>query len=193
MLPRAWHTVQGQGAYIKSAANHRGCDNPTPHLAVSVMMPSEHLVFPARDTFSHLLIHLRPLFRSHGTSPHGGAQHERCNVPSATVVSPDQSQSLPLEIDLPLMTDLSTLPEHLVDAVQNLKPFLPVGCDLLGQGDLKIVGSRPIDAGGFADIWLGKTNDGATVAIKSHRCYSSSSSLPMYLVSGGCTARSSVY
>lgn len=74
-------------------------------------------------------------------------------------------------------------PEHLVGAVHNLKPFLPSGCEILGHGDLKITGSRPVDAGGFADIWVGERDDGTKVAIKSHRCYSSSSCSPIYSVS----------
>jgi len=53
----------------------------------------------------------------------------------------------------------------------------------MGQGDLKVTGSRPIDAGGFADIWVGERDDGTKVAIKSQRYYSSSSCLPIYSVS----------
>jgi len=115
------------------------------------------------------------------------AYGERRNMPSYAADTPDQSQSLPPEIDLSPFTDPSTPPEHLVDAVRRLEPSLPIGCGLFGQGDLKIVGSRPIDAGGFADIWVGEMNDGTTVAIKSLRYYSSSSSLPICLVSGVCT------
>ena len=92
-------------------------------------------------------------------------------------------QSLPPEIDLSPMNNPGTQPENLIDAVRNLQPFLPSGCELLGQGDLKITCSYPIDAGGFADVWLGEMNDGMTVAIKSHRYYSSSSCLSVYLVS----------
>jgi len=86
------------------------------------------------------------------------------------------------------MTDPSTPPEHLIDAVRNLKPFLPIGYGMLGQGDLKILGSYPVDASGFADVWIGELNDGTAVAIKSLRYYSSSSRLPVYLVSGSATA-----
>lgn len=147
-------------------------------------MPSKHLPSHAGGTFSRLLVHLRLLFHPQGTSPPRGAQHEWCDEPSCTTCLPDQSQSLPPEINLSPMINPGAPPEHLVNAVEDLKSFLPVGCDLLGQGDLKIIGSRPIDAGGFADVWLGEMNDGTVVAIKSHRYYSSSSCLPMYLVSG---------
>ena len=81
------------------------------------------------------------------------------------------------------MANYGTLPEELVDAVHHLKPFLPIGCEFLGQDDLKIVGPYPIDAGGLADVWAGEKTDGTRLAIKSHRCYSSSSHLPVYLVS----------
>jgi hypothetical protein len=96
---------------------------------------------------------------------------------------PDQSQFLPPEIELSPMSDPGTPPEHIVDIVHKLKPFLPSGCGLLGQGDLKITGLCPIDVGGFAEVWVGETNDGTRVAIKVHRYYSSSSCLPVCLVS----------
>lgn len=41
----------------------------------------------------------------------------------------------------------------------------------MGQGDLKFVGSRPIDARGFADVWDGTRNGGNAVAVKSLRYY----------------------
>ena len=82
------------------------------------------------------------------------------------------------------MTNPSTPVEQLVDAVQNLKQFLPDGCELFGQGDLKIIGPYPAGAGGSADIWLAEMSDGIRVAIKSYRYYSSSSRLSVYLVSG---------
>ena len=88
-----------------------------------------------------------------------------------------------LEINLSSVMSPGALPEHLVDAVRRLKPFLPVGCEVLGQGDLKVIGSRPVDAGGFADIWVGERHDGTVVAIKSHRYHSTSSCRSIYLVS----------
>jgi len=147
-------------------------------------MPPKHLPFHARDTFSSLLAHLRLLFHPREASSSRDVQREWSDVSSCTVGPPDQPQSLPSEIDLSPMTNPSTPPEHLVDAVRNLKPFLQIGCRMLGQGDLKVDGSRPVDAGGFVDVWVGKLNDGTAVAIKSYRYYSSSSCLPIYLVSG---------
>ena len=45
-------------------------------------------------------------------------------------------------------------------------------CLWLGQEDLKVVGTHPIDAGGFADVWIGEL-DNRKVAIKSYRCSAS--------------------
>ena len=141
-------------------------------------MLSNCLSFHARSTISCLLLYL---LHPRGTPSSRSGRHEQCNSSD----TPDPSQSLPPGIDLSPMNNTSTPPEHLVDAVHNLKPFLPSGCELLGQGDLKIAGSRPIGAGGFADVWVGEMNDGMTVAIKSHRYYSSSSCLHVYSVRTG--------
>ena len=148
-------------------------------------MPSKHLPFHVGEAFPRLLLYLRLLFHPRGTSP-TGVQHEQCGMSSHAVDVLDYSLSLPSEVDLSSMANPGTPPEHLVDAVRNLGPFLPIECELLGQGDLKIVGSHPIDAGGFADVWVGEMYDGTKVAIKSHRHYSSSSCLPVYLVSVKC-------
>ena len=146
-------------------------------------MPSKYPPLHTRDIFPRLLIYLRLLFHLQGTPPSRDAQHDRCGISSRVVDPLDHSLSLPSEIDLSSLNNPGTPPEHLVDAVQNLGPFLPIGCELLGQGDLKIVGSSPVDAGGFADVWVGEMDDGTKVAIKSYRYYSSSSCLPTYLVS----------
>ena len=138
------------------------------------------LPFYARSTVSRFPLYPRSPFHPRGTPPSRGGQHERCGF-SCVADTPDQSL-LP-EIDLSPMNNPGTSPENLIDAVRNLKPFLPSGYELLEQGDLKITGSYPIDAGGFADAWVGEMNDGTTVVIKSHRYYSSSSCLPVYLVS----------
>jgi len=162
-------------------------------LGMSVARPFKRLPFHAGETVSPLLRLLRPS-HSHGSLSSRGERREWCGLPSYIVDTPDQSWSLPLEIDLSLVNSPGTQPEHLVDAVRSLRPFLPVGCELLGQEDLKLVGSHPIDAGGFADVWVGEKNNGATVAIKSLRHYSSSSCVPIYLVSGEryCNAFSSL-
>jgi len=153
------------------------------HPAISVEMPSKYPPFHARDIFPRLLMYLRLLFHPQGTPPFRDAQHDRCGMTSRAVDPLGHLLSLLSEIDLSSLSDPGTPPEHLVDAVRNLGPFLPTGCELLGQGDLKIVGSTPVDAGGFADIWAGERDDGTKVAIKSYRYYSSSSCLPTYLVS----------
>ncbi|KAF9646932.1 kinase-like protein [Thelephora ganbajun] len=149
----------GLDCNIRPAKNHGGTENPVSYfeMFMSAVIPSEHLLFNARDTLSRLLL------------------------ASCDVDAPDKPQSLPSEIVLSPMYNPGTPPEYLVDAVWHLKPFLPVGCGLLGQRDLKIVGSCPVDAGGFSDLWVGERNDGTVVAVKSYRYYSSSSCLPIYL------------
>lgn len=86
------------------------------------------------------------------------------------------------ELDFSPMGNPGASPESLVDAVWNLKLSLSNRCRLLEQKDLKIVGICPIDAGGFADVWVGEVN-GTTAAVKSYRCYTSSTCLPTFLVS----------
>ena len=121
-------------------------------------------------------------FHPHETFPLGCLQHDGSEIHLCLVEEPVQLESLPQDIDLSTIANPAALPEDLVDAVRNLGPSLPIGCELLGQGDLNIAGAHPIDAGGFADVWMGKRNDGTVVVIKSHRYRSSSSCLPVFLV-----------
>lgn len=121
------------------------------------------------------------------------ASHEQCDI-SCTPSSPDPSQLLLQNLDLSFMNNPGTPPEQLVVAVQNLKPFLPSGCEVLGEEDLKISGPYPASEGGFASVWIGEMKDGTTVAIKSQRRYSLSSSLPAFSVSGNChTTNSNIF
>ena len=145
------------------------------------MVPSKCLPFYARDAFPRLLLYLCPFFRPQKT-PSRSTHHDWYSMSSLPFDALGHSPSLPPEIDLSPTNNSSSTSEHFVDAVQNLTPFLPNGCEMLGQGDLRIASSRPINAGGFADVWVGE-KDGTKVAIKSYRYYSSSSCLPIYLVS----------
>ena len=160
---------------------------PTSHLSISMVMPSKHLPFHLGEAFSRLLLHLCLFFHPQGIPPLTGAHHEWCNVPSCAIDVLDHFLSLLSEVDLSFMANPGTPPEHLVDTVHSLGPFLPIECELLGQGDLKIVGSHPIDADGFTNVWVGERYDGTKVAIKSHRCYSSSGCLSVCLVSVNCS------
>ena len=56
------------------------------------------------------------------------------------------------------------------DLVLGSRPPLPPICNRLEEGDVQMVGSWPIRAGGFADLWRGSL-EGRQVAIKSYRCY----------------------
>ena len=133
--------------------------------------------------FSHFLTYPCRFFHPRESSPRRTSRHQGSKIHPRPVEARGRPGSLPLETDLSAMTNPSALPEHLVEAVLRLRSFLPIGCELLGQDDLKTVGTHPIDAGGFADVWIGERNDGTTIAIKSHRYHSSSSCLPVYLVS----------
>ena len=150
------------------------------------MIPRKHLLSHPRDNFSRLHMYLRLLVHPQGTSPSRSVQGQWRGTVSHPAGALDHSLSLPPEVDLSSITDPGTPPEYLVVAVWNLRPSLPIDCGLFGRDDLSVVGSYPIDAGGFADVWLGKMNDGTMVAIKSYRYYSSSSCLPIYMVSKKC-------
>ena len=152
-----------------------------------MVMPSKQLPFHLGEAFPRLLLRLRLLFHPQWIPPLTVTHHERCDVPSRAIDILDHLLSLPSEVDFSSMTNPGTPPKHLVDTVHNLSSFLPIECELLGQGDLKIVGSHPIDAGGFADVWVGERCDGTKVAIKSHRHYSSSSCLSVCLVIVKCS------
>lgn len=126
---------------------------------------------------AHLCLFFHPHLRS---APRGECSHfEHTAAPPA----PPRSLSLPPELDLSSMANLSTPPERLVDSVLSLNRFLLIGDELLGPNNLNIVGPHPVDGGGIAEIWLCERNDGKNVVIKSYRHYSSSSRLPTFWVS----------
>ena len=130
-----------------------------------------------RCPLSRLLKNLRLPLHLHWGFPSRRAPHKQCNAPAHSL------RFLSQELDFLPSNDHSTPPKSLVDAVRNLKRSLPTGCELLGQGDLEIIGPLPIAAGGSADVWIGERN-GTTVVVKAYRYYASSSCLPVYLVSG---------
>ena len=101
-------------------------------------------------------------------------------IPSCTTTKPGQLESPRPEVGPTLPVDPGALCEHLVDLVSHLPPLLPDSCEWLDQGALEVVGGRPIDAGGIADIWVGMMGS-RKVAIKSYRYCSDY--LPNYVVS----------
>lgn len=107
------------------------------------------------DTFVRLLTSLYRIFHSHETPPSRGLRHEGSMIHSHPAEAPGQSELLPPEVDLSSMANPNAPPEHHVATVHRLKLLLLSDCELLGQGELKIVGSSPIDAGGLADVWVG--------------------------------------
>ena len=147
----------------------------------------------AESNLLRLLRYPRRLLLPNGSPYSGDAHREQCDVP-CTTRSPDRSQPLLPDLNLSFMNNPGSPPEQLVVAVQNLKQFLPSGCEVLGEGDLKIPGPYPTSEGGFADVWLGEMKDGTRVAIKSQRRHSSLSCLPAFLVSRkACTTDSNTF
>lgn len=136
---------------------------------------------------------LRSLFHPHRTLSLRAPWHRQRDKHPCSAVGSGESRPFLLGIDHSFINNPGTPPEPLVDAVHRSKQLLPIECELLGQGDLKILGSRPVDAGGFANVWKGKKKDGTMVALKSYRYYSSSSCLPVYAVSESYSAACSVY
>lgn len=110
-------------------------------------------------------------------TPPGDVQLEKGDVLSYPVHPCYQPELSPLETDHSLTTDPSTL----VNLAGLSRPFLPPGYRWFEEGDLKVIGTRPIDAGGFANVWVGETG-GRKVAIKSYRCYASAEYMPTYKV-----------
>ena len=73
-------------------------------------------------------------------------------------------------------------PDTLISLADRLRPILPSNYRWLGQGDLNVVGTCPLDAGGFANVWIGELSD-QKVAVKSYRCYSSADYILIYTAS----------
>ena len=147
-------------------------------------MPSRNLQSHVGDAFSSFLNYLRPSPGVHIESPlPRETQDERRDAVPGGIRAPYQPWTVPPGLDLSFMNDAGVPTERLVNAVRDLEPFISK-CQLLGKGkgDLEVTGSDPISSGGFADIWAGKRN-GNCVAIKSFRYNSSSTCLPIYLVS----------
>lgn len=118
----------------------------------------------------HQILPSRPLLPPHPTR-HPESLSEEAGVPLHVTGVPEQSVSSPWKI------------ENLLDHVHNhLRPRLLDTCMWLEQEALEIDTERPINAGGAADVWVGRMGD-RYVVVKSYRYYSSSSYLPTCNVS----------
>lgn len=140
------------------------------------LLRSRRSSFRPRDTFSRLLTSLRLAF-------HSATSFEGVSVFLCTTDCPNQSEPLPPDSDQSLPIDPGVACEHLVDLVRHPQLLLPGNCEWLEQGALEFVGEHPVNAGGVADVWVGKMGD-RKIAIKAYRCDSSSNNLPTYAVSG---------
>jgi hypothetical protein len=106
-----------------------------------------------------------PSPRSAPRTPPKGVPPGEGDALSHNIRSPESS---PLEADYSVTIDTSTL----VNMADRLRHSPPADCLWLEQEDLKVVGTHPIDAGGFADVWVGEL-DNRKVVIKSYRCSAS--------------------
>lgn len=85
------------------------------------------------------------------------------------------------------LTPTSSLPlamdyvGHFTQNVQAFRPLMPSSCCFIDSEDVKLIGSCPVAAGGFADIWEA-THDNRKVSLKSYRCYTSSDSAHIFEV-----------
>ena len=138
--------------------------------------PSKLSPFHPKNHFLRLLTSLRLIF-------HSNTRLEEADIPSRTTSVPDQLVSPLLGVNRSLLIDPDALREHLIDLVSHLPPLRPDSYKWLEQGDLEVLGERPIDAGGVADVWVGMMGN-RKIGIKSYRYYSSSDYLPTYVVSG---------
>ena len=96
---------------------------------------------------------------------------------SHDVPSHDKPESPPPDIDCPPTMGRNVL----IDLAGRLRLSLPPSSRWFGPGDLRVIVTRLVDAGGFADLWVGEMV-GRKVAIKSYRCYLSGSCMPIYKV-----------
>ena len=117
---------------------------------------------------------MSPLPSAH-RPPSEGAPLEEGDTLSHDIRSP---QSSPLETGYSLTTDTGTL----ANMTGRLRSSLPTNCLLLSPEDLKVAGTLPIDAGGFADILFGELGD-QKIAIKSYRHCASTDYTQIYRVS----------
>ena len=85
-------------------------------------------------------------------------------------------------VDRELPTESDALSEFLVQLVSHLQSSPQFDCEWLGEGEVEVVGRGPVDAGEFADIFVGMRGT-CKVAIKHYRFNSSSNHLSTYMVS----------
>jgi len=143
------------------------------------LLRSERSSFHHRRLFPRLLTLLRLIF-------HPKTSLEGVDTPFCATDIPNQSKSFSPGIDQSIPIDPGAVGEHLVDLVPHLRSRLPDSCEWLEHGALEFVGEHPVDAGGTADVWVGKVEK-RKVAIKVYRCDSSSNYLVTYMVSGAHT------
>ena len=96
-------------------------------------------------------------------------------------------ESFQPEVDRPLPIDPNAISEHLVDLARHFRSLLP-GSERVEEGTLEVIGERPVDAGGVADVWVGRMGN-RKIAIKAYRYNSSSNYLSTFVVSSAYLRR----
>ena len=86
-------------------------------------------------------------------------------VPPALVSLLSQSSLTP-DLD----PNVILLSQGYFQMAQDLQLFLSLSCRCFRPEEVTLIGERPIDAGGFADIYEA-THGGCRVVLKSYRCY----------------------
>ena len=110
-------------------------------------------------------------------APPRDVQLEAGGGPPRDFPSHDKPEAFPQDIGRLPAADPGTF----VSLTGRLRLSLPPGCRWFGPEVLRVIGTCPVDAGGFADLWVGEMDD-RKVAVKSYRCYSSASCTPTYKV-----------
>ena len=86
------------------------------------------------------------------------------------VARPPPPPVFPPMVHNPPFPDDDILCQYHLGLAQKLRPSSSSIPHLLAKDDVRIVGERPVGAGGFADIWKGSL-DARQVAVKSYRRY----------------------
>ena len=120
-----------------------------------------------RNDIKYLLVLLFSSFSFHSPLDFGSSA-QRIASATATLQSAATTPPSPPASGM----DVVSLSQHYAQIAHALRPFMPSNCCSLNPEDVKLVGARPMAAGGFADIWKA-IYDGRRVALKSYRCYMS--------------------
>jgi len=143
---------------------------PNTHPIILPMAGSQLSHFHPHVSLSRLRAYVRILF--YPKTPLEGA-----SPPSHPIDVP-----APADLSIPelLPTDPAASCALLYELASHLRSWLPY-CRWLEEGTIEFVGNHPVDAGEFANIYLGMRGN-RKVIIKCYRFYPSSDYFPTYMV-----------